>query len=261
MSDLDAVRAAIRPDATRVLWVETPSNPLMKITDIAGVAEIAQEHGVRSSSSTTPSRRRTCSSRLLLGADVVVHSTTKYLGGHSDVARRRRRARRRRAHREGRVPAVRGGRDLRSDGRLAHHARHQDARRAHGPALVERAGHRRAVWSGIPKLEAVYYPGLPDHPGHELAAKQMRAFGGMISVAVAGGAGPAKRFAESTHAVPARGVARRRRVARVLPVRDDARLRARHRARGAGERRAALGRASRIVADLSADLLGALDRL
>src|SRR4051812_4289955 len=84
MSDLDAVRAAIRPDATKLLWVETPSNPLMKITDIAALAELGHEFGatvVVDNTFASPYLQRP----LELGADVVVHSTTKYLGGHSDV--------------------------------------------------------------------------------------------------------------------------------------------------------------------------------
>ena len=85
MSDLDAVRAALEPAPRKVLWVETPSNPLMKITDIAALAELGQRGRRASSSSTTRSPRPPCSSPLELGADVVVHSTTKYLGGHSDV--------------------------------------------------------------------------------------------------------------------------------------------------------------------------------
>ena len=196
MSDLDAVRAAIRPDATRVLWVETPSNPLMKITDIAGVVAIAKEHGVTvvvDNTFASPYLQQPLS----LGADVVVHSTTKYLGGHSDVL-------------GGAlvlddpeliekvgflqfgVGAVSGPMDawLTVRGIKTLGVR-MDRHSSNAQAIAERlAGH--------PKLDAVYYPGLPDHPDHDLAAKQMRSFGGMISVAVKGGVGPAKRFAETT---------------------------------------------------------------
>ncbi|MFZ2963842.1 MAG: cystathionine gamma-synthase, partial [Rhodoglobus sp.] len=185
MSDLDAVRAAIRPDVTRVLWVETPSNPLMKITDIAGVVAIAKEHGVTvvvDNTFASPYLQQPLS----LGADVVVHSTTKYLGGHSDVL-------------GGAlvlddpeliekvgflqfgVGAVSGPMDawLTVRGIKTLGVR-MDRHSSNAQAIAERlAGH--------PKLDAVYYPGLPDHPDHDLAAKQMRSFGGMISVAVKGG--------------------------------------------------------------------------
>jgi cystathionine gamma-synthase len=194
MSDLDAVKAAIRPDATKVVWVETPSNPLMKITDIAGVADLAHAAGaivVVDNTFATPYLQQP----LALGADVVVHSTTKYLGGHSDVL---------------------GGAVILRDGELAEKVgflqfavgavsgpmdawlttrgiktlavrmdRHSSNAQAIAEALV-----------GHPKLSAVYYPGLPDHPGHDLAAAQMQAFGGMLSVQLADGA-TARRFAES----------------------------------------------------------------
>jgi cystathionine gamma-synthase len=196
MSDLDAVRATIRPDATKVLWVETPSNPLMKITDIAALAEVGHEFGalvVVDNTFASPYLQRPLS----LGADVVVHSTTKYLGGHSDVL---------------------GGAVVLNDGELADAVgflqfgvgavsgpmdawltvrgiktlavrmdRHSSNAQAIAEALV-----------GHPKLEAVHYPGLPTHPGHELAARQMSRFGGMLSVALTGGPSAARAFAEST---------------------------------------------------------------
>jgi cystathionine gamma-synthase len=195
MSDLDAVRHAIRPDATRVVWIETPSNPLMKITDIAAVSEIAHEHGivvVVDNTFATPYLQLP----LALGADVVVHSTTKYLGGHSDVL---------------------GGAIVLNAGELADKieflqfavgavsgpmdawltvrgiktlAVRMDRHSENAQTIAERL-------VGHPRLEAVYYPGLPDHLGHELAAAQMRSFGGMISVALADGP-TARRFAETT---------------------------------------------------------------
>ncbi|CAN5201288.1 cystathionine gamma-synthase [soil metagenome] len=195
MSDLDAVRAAIRPDATKVLWIETPSNPLMKISDIAALVAIAKESGILvvvDNTFASPYLQQPIS----LGADVVVHSTTKYLGGHSDVL---------------------GGAVVVHDDELAEKvgflqfcvgavsgpmdawltvrgiktlAVRLDRHSSNAQAIAERL-------VGHPKLDAVYYPGLPDHPGHDIAAKQMSAFGGMISVAVKGGVGPAKRFAES----------------------------------------------------------------
>ena len=201
MSDLDAVRAAIRPDATKVVWVETPSNPLMKITDIAAVAAIAHEVGaivVVDNTFATPYLQQP----LALGADVVVHSTTKYLGGHSDVlggAVVLRDA----TQVDGRslvekveflqfgVGAVSGPMDawltIRGIKTLAVR---MDRHSLNAATIAEKL-------LGHPKLTHVYYPGLPDHPGHELAAAQMSAFGGMISVQFADGA-TARRFAEST---------------------------------------------------------------
>lgn len=195
MSDLDAVRHAIRPDATKVLWVETPSNPLMKITDIAAVVEIAKEHGVIvvvDNTFASPYLQQPLS----LGADVVVHSTTKYLGGHSDVL-------------GGAlvlndpelidavgflqfgVGAVSGPMDAWLTVRgIKTLAVRLDRHSSNAQTIAERL-------VGHPKLEAVYYPGLPEHPGHDVAAKQMKAFGGMISVAVKGDASTAKRLAES----------------------------------------------------------------
>jgi cystathionine gamma-synthase len=201
MSDLDAVRAAIRPAATKVVWVETPSNPLMKITDIAAVAAIAHEVGaivVVDNTFATPYLQQP----LTLGADVVVHSTTKYLGGHSDVL--------------GGALVLRD--DTRVDGQslvekveflqfgvgavsgpmdawltirgIKTLAVRMDRHSSNAATIAEKL-------LGHPKLTHVYYPGLPDHPGHDLAAAQMSAFGGMISVQFADGA-TARRFAEST---------------------------------------------------------------
>jgi cystathionine gamma-synthase len=196
MSDLDAVRAAARPGETTVLWVETPSNPLMKITDIEGLAEIGHAAGalvVVDNTFASPYIQQP----LALGADVVVHSTTKYLGGHSDTL---------------------GGALVVRDDELASKIgfiqfgvgaisapmeawltirgiktlgvrvdRHSENAQAIAEAIVS----HRAV-------ERVYYPGLPSHPGHELASRQMKRFGGMLSVGVRGGAPAARRFAEST---------------------------------------------------------------
>lgn len=196
MSDLDAVRASIRPESTRVLWVETPSNPLMKITDIAGVAALGHEFGIKvvvDNTFASPYLQQP----LAFGADAVVYSTTKYLGGHSDVL---------------------GGAVVTADEELAAKvgflqfavgavsgpldawltvrgiktlAVRMERHSSNALAIAERL-------VGHPKLDAVYYPGLPDHPGHDLAARQMIAFGGMISVALADGAPAARRFAEST---------------------------------------------------------------
>ena len=195
MSDLDAVRAAIRPDATKVLWIETPSNPLMKISDIAALVAIAKESGILvvvDNTFASPYLQEPIS----LGADVVVHSTTKYLGGHSDVLGgavivNSEELAEKVGFLQFGVGAVSGPMDawltVRGIKTLAVRLdRHSSNAQSVAEKLV-----------GHPKLDAVYYPGLPDHPGHDIAAKQMKAFGGMISVAVKGGVGPAKKFAES----------------------------------------------------------------
>ena len=195
MTDLDAVRAAIRP-TTKVLWVETPSNPLMKISDIAALVEIGHAAGVLVVVDNTFASPY-LQNPLAFGADVVTHSTTKYLGGHSDVL---------------------GGAVVLNDDELAEKVGFLQF--AVGPVSgpmdawltvrgiktlavrVERhSSNAQAIaeaLAGHPTLERVYYPGLPEHPGHELAARQMRAFGGMMSVALRGGAPAARTFAEST---------------------------------------------------------------
>jgi cystathionine gamma-synthase len=196
MSDLDAVRHAIRPDATRVLWVETPSNPLMKISDIAALAELAHEFGILvvvDNTFASPALQRPLS----LGADVVVHSTTKYLGGHSDVlggavVLRAGELADRVGFLQFGVGAVSGPMDawLTTRGIKTLQVR-MERHSANALAIA-------TALDGHPALERVYYPGLPSHPGHELAATQMSAFGGMLSVAVRGGGAAARRFAEST---------------------------------------------------------------
>lgn len=195
MTDLAAVRAAITP-ATKVLWVETPSNPMMKISDIAALAEIGHAAGVLVVVDNTFASPY-LQNPLALGADVVTHSTTKYLGGHSDVL---------------------GGAVVLNDDELAEKVGFLQF--AVGPVSgpmdawlttrgiktlavrVERhSANAQAIAEalvGHPAVERVYYPGLPEHPGHDLAARQMRGFGGMISVALRGGADAARRFTEST---------------------------------------------------------------
>lgn len=195
MTNLDAVRAAMIP-ATKVLWLETPSNPLMKISDIAALVEIGHEAGVLVVVDNTFASPY-LQNPLAFGADVVTHSTTKYLGGHSDVL---------------------GGAVVINDDELAEKVRFLQF--AVGPVSgpmdawltvrgiktlavrVERhSSNAQAIAEalvGHPSLDRVYYPGLPEHPGHELASRQMRGFGGMISVALSGGAPAARRFAEST---------------------------------------------------------------
>jgi cystathionine gamma-synthase len=201
MSDLDAVRAAMIPGTTRVVWLETPSNPLMKITDVTAIAEIAHAAGalvVVDNTFATPYLQQP----LALGADVVVHSTTKYLGGHSDVL--------------GGAVIVRADTTVRGESLDERVAFLQfGAGAVSGPfdawltvrgikTLAVRMDRHTANASriaealvGHPKIETVYYPGLPDHPGHDIAARQMRAFGGMISLLITGDQAATLRFAES----------------------------------------------------------------
>ncbi|MGY1454474.1 cystathionine gamma-synthase [Streptomyces sp. SS8] len=183
-SDPAAVRAALRP-RTKAVWVETPSNPLLGIADIAALADVARTAGARlvvDNTFASPYLQQP----LALGADVVVHSTTKYMGGHSDVV---------------------GGALITADTALGEElAFHQNAMGAiAGPFdswLVMRGVKTLAVRMdrhcanaarvvellvSHPKVVQVYYPGLETHPGHEVAAKQMRDFGGMVSFRVAGG--------------------------------------------------------------------------
>ena len=185
MTNLDAVRAAVQPN-TRLIWLETPSNPLLKISDIAAIAAIAHDAGALlavDNTWATPMLQQP----LALGADLVMHSTTKYLGGHSDVlggavvARTKdalfERVRFLQGH-GGAVPApfdcwlvLRGIRSL--------------AYRMRGH--TENAARVAEFLSTHPAIERVHYPGLVTHPGHAVAARQMRSGGGMLSVEVRGG--------------------------------------------------------------------------
>lgn len=189
MADLDAVQAAVRPN-TRLIWAETPSNPLLTITDIAGVVSIAHAAGavcVIDNTWASPVGQ----SPLALGADLVMHATTKYLGGHSDllggvlVAREEDEffARVRQIQKTG--GAVPSPFDcwllLRSLSTLSYRVR----------AHTENAQRVAEFLHGHPRVVAVHYPGLPDHPGHEVAARQMHLFGGMLSIQVEGGAAEA----------------------------------------------------------------------
>src|SRR5262249_42112388 len=184
MTDVAAARAAIRTN-TRVVWVETPSNPLWKVSDIAALGEIARRAGalyVCDNPTATP----VLQSPFKLGADLVLHATTKYLGGHSDVlggvvvARARdglfERIRAIQAS-GGAVPSpfdcwlvLRGIRTL------------PYRMRAHSENALKVA----TFLHGHARVEAVHYPGLPTHPAHDVARRQMAAFGGMVSVQVRG---------------------------------------------------------------------------
>ena len=176
--------AGLRPPADLV-WLETPSNPLLKIVDIAAVAERAHAAGalvVVDNTFASPYLQQP----LALGADIVVHSTTKYVGGHSDVVGG---AVLTNDAGDGRAPALHPELDGRGAGParlLPHPARRQDAGRAHGAPLRQRRADRRWLTES-PAVSEVFYPGLESHAGHEIAERQMRRYGGMIAFRVHGG--------------------------------------------------------------------------
>lgn len=193
LTDLDAVRAAIRP-STRLIWAETPSNPLLKISDVAALAELAHAAAaelVVDSTFATPVLQQP----LALGADLVVHSTTKYLGGHSDVlggaviARRSDGLLARVRDLQGKGGAVPAPFDCwllqRSIGTLPLRVR---AQTANAQAIAEFLAAR-------PEVSAVHYPGLRSHAGHALASRQMSGYGAMLSFQVHGGREAALRVA------------------------------------------------------------------
>ncbi len=188
MEDLDAVRGAVRPGRTRLVWAETPANPTWVVSDLAALAEIARAAGAKLAvDNTVPTPLLT--RPLALGAHLVMHSATKYLNGHSDVLAgavvaatedelfARLRAIR---HDEGAVlGAFEAWLLLRGLRTLAVRLRAQCGAAMHLAAALERH----------PAVERVLYPGLPTHKGHTLAARQMvGGFGGMLSIVVRGGA-------------------------------------------------------------------------
>jgi len=193
MTDLDKVRAALRP-TTRVIWAETPSNPLMQIADLAALAQIAHAAGALlsvDSTFATPVLQRP----LELGADAVHHSTTKYLGGHSD--------------------AQGGALVFKEAGALSAQVEHirkilgavaspfnswlvLRGLRSLSPRVERHCANALAVARFLethPAVEAIHYPGLESHPGHAIAKRQMSAFGGMLSLRVRGGRDAAIRAA------------------------------------------------------------------
>ncbi len=185
VSDLDAVRAAIRPGTTRLVWIETPTNPLLNIGDIEALAAVAHEAGallVVDNTFASPYLQQP----LVLGADVVVHSTTKYCGGHSDVVGgalvvRDLEVAEQVAFHQNAIGAVAGPFDawltLRGLKTLAVRMdRHCD----NAERVVE-------FLTGHGAVAEVIYPGLAEHPGHQVAARQMKRFGGIVSFRVAGG--------------------------------------------------------------------------
>jgi cystathionine gamma-synthase len=188
LDDLAAVRDAVRP-RTKVVWCETPTNPLLGIADIAALAEVAHDADALLAVDNTFASPY-LQQPIALGADVVVHSTTKYLGGHSDVV---------------------GGALVAASAELGEElAFHQNAMGAvSGPFdawLVLRgiktlgvrmdrhcsnAERIAGFLADHPAVDRVLYPGLPGHPGHHIAGKQMRGFGGMVSFTLRGGMGAA----------------------------------------------------------------------
>lgn len=197
MSDLEAVKSAIRPN-TRLFWLETPSNPLLKITDIRGVSALAKAQNtllVCDNTFASP----VFQNPLLLGADIVMHSSTKYFGGHSDIlggALITKEANEfwtkiRTVQRVG--GAVPSPADCywltRSIRTLAYRMK---GHAEHAMILAE-------FLLNHPKVEKVYYPGLKSHPGHDIAAGQMSGFGGVVSFTVKGDASTAEKVVSKLH--------------------------------------------------------------
>jgi cystathionine gamma-synthase len=195
LHELDAVRAAITP-RTRLIWVETPTNPLLSIADIAPLAELGRQNSAKvlvDNTFASPALQQP----LTLGADVVLHSTTKYIGGHSDVV---------------------GGALVTNDGGLddAFAFLQNGAGAVPGPfdAYLTMRGLKTLVLrmqrhsenaltvaeflASHPAVGSVLYPGLPSHPGHEIAARQMCGFGGMVSVRMRAGAQAARDLCART---------------------------------------------------------------
>lgn len=192
MTDAEAVRAAIRPN-TKMVWIETPTNPMLKLTDIAAVAKIAREKGLISvvdNTFATPWNQRP----IAMGVDIVVHSATKYIGGHSDII--------------GGVAIVGDNTELADRMKFIQNATGGIL----GPfdsflalrgvktldVRMERHSHsamKIAEWlSHHPKVEKVWYPGLSSHPQHELAKRQMRGFGGMVTAVLKGDLDASRRM-------------------------------------------------------------------
>ncbi|MBX7450958.1 cystathionine gamma-synthase [Mycolicibacterium sp. 3033] len=195
LGDLDAVRAAVT-DRTKLIWVETPTNPLLSIADIAGISSLAAELSVKvlvDNTFASPALQQP----ILLGADIVLHSTTKYIGGHSDVVggvlvtndESLDEAFAFLQNGAGAVPGpfdayltMRGLKTLPL--RMQRHSEN-------GAAVAE-------FLAGHPAVETVLYPGLADHPHHDVAARQMSGFGGMVSVRLKGGPQAARDFCART---------------------------------------------------------------
>ena len=195
LTDLDKVRASVTA-STRLIWVETPTNPMLSVADIPAICALAAEAGVKvlvDNTFASPALQQP----LTMGADIVLHSTTKYIGGHSDVV---------------------GGALLTNDEELddAFAFLQNGAGAVPGPfdayltmrglktlpLRMQRHSDNAAVIAefldGHPAIDTVLYPGLPTHPSHQVAARQMSGFGGMISVLLRGGPQAAREFCSRT---------------------------------------------------------------
>jgi len=197
LTDAAAFEAAIRPD-TRMVWIETPTNPMLKIVDIEAISRIARKRGlivVVDNTFATPILQRP----LELGADIVVHSATKYLNGHSDmvggiaVVGDNTELAEQMAFLQNSIGAVQGPFDsfLALRGLKTLHLR-MKAHCENALALAQWLETHDAI-------EKVIYPGLASHPQHELASRQMQGHGGIISIVFKGGFDAARRFCENTH--------------------------------------------------------------
>ena len=195
LSDLDALRSAITAQ-TRLIWVETPTNPMLSIADISAIAEIGQKAGAKilvDNTFASPALQQP----LTLGADIVLHSTTKYIGGHSDLL---------------------GGALVTDDAELDEKFGFLQNAAGAVPGPFDAYQTMRGIktlevrmqrhtdnatsvaefLSEHSSVSRVLYPGLPDHPGHDIAKRQMRGFGGMVSVQMRGGAEAARRLCSRT---------------------------------------------------------------
>ncbi|CUR55155.1 Cystathionine gamma-synthase [metagenome] len=196
VSDVDAVRAAIRPGRTKLVWVETPTNPMLNIGDIEALAAVAHEAGallVVDNTFASPYLQQP----LTLGADAVIHSTTKYCGGHSDV-----------------VGGALVVRDLELAEQIGFHQNAIGAVAGPFDAWLTLRGLRTLALrmdrhcenaekvveflTGHPKVSQVIYPGLPEHPGHAVASRQMKRYGGIVSFRVTGGEQHALEVCDAT---------------------------------------------------------------
>ncbi|MBW7930027.1 MAG: PLP-dependent transferase [Gammaproteobacteria bacterium] len=191
--DIGAIEAAIRPQ-TRLLWLETPTNPLLRIQDLGAACALARRHDILTvvdNTFATPVFQRP----LEYGADIVMHSATKYIGGHSDVlAGLLVSAGDELGARLHGLRSMTGGVSSPFDSYLMLRgiktlALRMERHAANAQAVAE-------YLAGHPRVRRVHYPGLPDHPQHALAARQMQGFGGMLSFAVEGGAAAARVFLE-----------------------------------------------------------------
>lgn len=192
MTDIKNIESAITP-ATKMLWIETPTNPLLKLTDIPAVTALAKKHGLLSvvdNTFATPWIQKPLS----MGADVVVHSATKYIGGHSDLI--------------GGIAIVGDDAELADKIKFIQNAtggilspfdsflalRGVKTLDVRMERVCKSAGHIARWLETHPKIEKVYYPALASHPQHALAQKQMAAMGGMISAVIKGGLEPSRRM-------------------------------------------------------------------